>query len=422
MREAEGARPGAVRLDQLLALERLEVAIELAWIAGAIELAHGSSCKRSSDHGGRVDDGALCRVEPIEPRGQHRVDGRRHADRGRLRGPRQARLARVSCRSSTSIRTSSSTKRGFPSAAPKTRPGTSAATPASPTRCSTSLRLSAPLKGGSSTLAAAPTSRAKSGLTSKSSVRATTTIRIGDAPDGRPRGARSGRGRSGSAQWTSSKTTTSGRACGDALQQLADGPEGLPAGKRRRRQARCAPATRSTTEAASASAESRRAILAMTASALSPTSLPASSSMTSTQRPEGEARSIGQAPTAHDAGLALERARELLRPAGTSRLRRSRPGSPSRSARSARARSSAARSSASSGSRPTRGESSRRVDGLGMRPRRGPGGMPAAAGLPLDLERRHGLDLDRDRARARRCARRSGSRRAARPARAGRRR
>ena len=94
-------------------------------------------------------------IEPVEPGRQQSVEGGRHRDARPALGPPRPRPRPVSrwC-SSTSMRTSSSTNSGLPSAPLKTRRERSAATPASPSRCSISAPLSAPLSGSSSILAA----------------------------------------------------------------------------------------------------------------------------------------------------------------------------------------------------------------------------------------------------------------------------
>ena len=179
---------------------------------------------------GALDHRALARVEPVEPRGEQRVDRRRDRDprqvaRRRPAGRRGARAAP----SSTSIRSVSSTNSGLPSASSRDpRPRAVGSSSSRPSRFLDQRR------------------RSRAAVSGVERDQRRVRLRRSPSPGGR-RAARAARGRAsstgapriqsaryssrsrnvGSPHWMSSNTTTSGRSRAEVLEQLADRPERL---------------------------------------------------------------------------------------------------------------------------------------------------------------------------------------------------
>ena len=74
----ECARVGA---DQPFPDEPLERAGDLSLLLGRRQVGYGAPPEHLADHGGTLQDRALERLEPVEPRGEHGLDGLGNADR-----------------------------------------------------------------------------------------------------------------------------------------------------------------------------------------------------------------------------------------------------------------------------------------------------------------------------------------------------
>ena len=86
----ERARVGA---DQPFPDERLERAGDLSLLLGRRQVGDGAPPEHLADHGRTLEDRALERLEPVEPRGEHGLDGLGNADRLDVGQRLQASLA-----------------------------------------------------------------------------------------------------------------------------------------------------------------------------------------------------------------------------------------------------------------------------------------------------------------------------------------
>ena len=81
-------KPPGVGLDQLAAPQRFETSVEVADLARQ-ELRQRSAREVPADHRGPLEDRAILGAQPLDARGEQRVDGGRHLDIGErdVRGP-----------------------------------------------------------------------------------------------------------------------------------------------------------------------------------------------------------------------------------------------------------------------------------------------------------------------------------------------
>ena len=217
-------RTSAVRLRSTTRHERL-----------GRELAHRLAVEHGALHGDAREQRPLLLGQPLEPRGEQRVDRGRHGQLGQL----------VHQRPAPRPRGEAARRRSASRAAPRRTAGC----PRRPRRCARpprsagsrgSSRFVHQLAGSRPGRAARAGSRSafslpppQPGRASSSSGRAMQSSTIGAS---RARSATcSTRSRKvGSAHWRSSSTTTSGRGAGQRLEQPAHRPEDLLARRRRR--------------------------------------------------------------------------------------------------------------------------------------------------------------------------------------------
>ncbi len=251
-------RPG-VGLDQFLALQRAQPLVELRPVLAAQQLEGRPARERPPHHRGRLDHGALGRIEPVDPRGQQGLDGGRHRQ-----------LALVDHHAHELLDEQRVALAG--GERPLGQVGGHLARRRSGGR---SARGSRPRSGAR----ARASCRRTPGRASSRSLRATATSRIGTSLTAPARYSTSSR-KVCSPQWTSSNKTTSGCRAAAASRSLRTAQK-VSSGEAATSDSPRAPATRSTTTAVSSSSGSIRAIAACASSVLSPSWMPARPSTTS---------------------------------------------------------------------------------------------------------------------------------------------
>ena len=173
--------------------------------------------KRRPSTDAALDDRALLGLEPVDARGEQRLDRRRHACRRRG--------------SSRKCASSCSTKSGLPSAVATTRSRSSGASSCA-SRADELVRVVVAERLEHDERRARR-GAAQDGRTSKRSGRAVQRTKIG-APLDEAATYSTRSSSAGSAQWMSSTTSTSGRVGGERLEQPPERPGGLVAASRRR--------------------------------------------------------------------------------------------------------------------------------------------------------------------------------------------
>ena len=74
----------ALRLDHVLAAQRIEVRVDLGSYLGRDELGDGAGVELASDHGRALDHRALAGPEALDARREQRLDSRGNRDGGKL--------------------------------------------------------------------------------------------------------------------------------------------------------------------------------------------------------------------------------------------------------------------------------------------------------------------------------------------------
>ena len=218
--------------------------------------AHRPDVELLALDGRPLDHRALVAAQPVEPRGEQRLDRRRDGDVGQVAGRRPSDRPRGRAgRRRSASRASPRRTAALPSAASRMRARASSGSAARPRRFAISSPHSSSESGSSRIVAALNLPPPHAGRRSSSSGRAMQSTRIGASRD--QSAMCSIRSRNvGSPQWMSSNTTTSGRVSRDGLEEASHRPEAPP---RRRPSWSLTPKSCASVGAADRAARRRRA-------------------------------------------------------------------------------------------------------------------------------------------------------------------